>query len=154
MFRFSFTNNITSVAFILRFTSGFWHLPKHWMPSKATWVAFSAQYRITPAQSCKRNTSQRSHGVQYVAKYNKYKLREKGLTWWRTDWTFCVWSEIPNNRYLSKHLKKKKEKKLYRLKYFKWFVMFIWNIQTHKILSHLELTVFNPRDHDTDACLL
>lgn len=24
------------------------------MPSRATWVAFSAQYRITPAQSCKR----------------------------------------------------------------------------------------------------
>lgn len=28
--------------------------PKHWMPSKATWVAFSAQYKITPAQSCKQ----------------------------------------------------------------------------------------------------
>lgn len=31
-----------------------WFLPKHWIPSKATWVAFSAQYKITPAQSCKR----------------------------------------------------------------------------------------------------
>lgn len=32
-----------------------WHSPKHWMPSRATWVAFSAQYRMTPAQSCSRN---------------------------------------------------------------------------------------------------
>lgn len=82
--------SLIQIFFFSSNQSFFRHLPKHWMPSRATWVAFSAQYRITPAQSCKR----KQPPAQEKMLLHKAVVLFQVLQYFLMQWNNCFLSVI------------------------------------------------------------